>query len=185
MEAGPPGSLRSAFGAIGVVLAVFAVLGGLPRLFPSPSAALVGHEAPDFRLKVVANGGALEAHSALLSLRDLRGRAVVLDFWATWCGPCRAQVPIVDAVARRWSDRAVTFVGVDTDAPDQGDPGEFAVSHRLSYPIVRDLSGATSRDYRVEALPTLVIVSNDGHVTAVRTGVTDGAEIERLLRQAM
>jgi cytochrome c biogenesis protein CcmG, thiol:disulfide interchange protein DsbE len=172
-------------GAVGVVLAVFAVLAGLPRLFGSRGTALVGHDAPDFRLAVVASGGALQHDSSLLTLHELRGRPVVLDFWATWCGPCRAQAPIVDAVARRWSDRGVTVVGVDTDTSDQGDPGEFAVSHGLSYPIVHDLSGETSRDYGVEVLPTLVVVSGSGRIVAVRTGVTEGVEIDRLLRLAL
>jgi cytochrome c biogenesis protein CcmG/thiol:disulfide interchange protein DsbE len=185
MDAGPSGSFRSAIGAIGVVLAVFATLAGLPRLFGTRGSTLVGREAPDFNLKVVASGGALEQKSTLLALHELRGRAVVLDFWATWCGPCRAQAPIVDGIARRWSDHGVTVVGVDTDAPDQGDPGQFAVRHGLSYPIVHDVSGETSRAYGVEALPTLVVVSADGRIVAVRTGVTEDSELDRLVREAL
>jgi cytochrome c biogenesis protein CcmG/thiol:disulfide interchange protein DsbE len=180
-----PGSLRSALGAMGVVLAVFAGLAGLPRLFAMRGAALIGREAPDFQLRLVANGGALERDSTLLSLRALRGHPVVLDFWATWCGPCRVQAPIVDEIARRWSDRGVTVIGIDTDAPEQGDPGPFAVAHGLSYPIVHDVSGETSRDYGVSALPTLVVVSSEGRVVALRTGVTEGAEIERLIRGSL
>ena len=72
------------------------------------------------------------------------------------------------------------MVGVDTDTAEQGDPREFAMTHGLTYPIVRDLSGETSRSYEIESIPTLVVVSRTGKVVAVRTGITDDAEIERL-----
>jgi hypothetical protein len=74
---------------------------------------------------------------------------------------------------------------VDTDALDQGDPREFAQSEGLSYPIVRDLQGEASRLYEVANLPTLVVLSRSGRVVAVRVGITDDAEIERLLRRAL
>ncbi len=178
-----PRSAGGSLGAAGLVAALCAGLLVLPRLFPRHEAALVGLEAPDFRLDVIANAAA--AASAPLAIRELRGRAVLLDFWATWCGPCRAEAPIVDEVSRRWRDRGVVVVGVDTDSADQGDPREFARDNGLSYPIVHDESGAVSRAYGVEGLPTLVVVSRAGKVLAVRTGVTDASELDDLLRQAL
>jgi hypothetical protein len=76
-------------------------------------------------------------------------------------------------------------VGVDTDTADQGDPRSFARTHGLSYPIVHDSVGVASRAYEVEDLPTLVMVSPVGKILAVRTGLTDEAELERLVRQAL
>jgi cytochrome c biogenesis protein CcmG/thiol:disulfide interchange protein DsbE len=160
-------------------------LASVPRLFPRRDAPIVGREAPDFRLEVVANGGDVAREGTVLDVRDLRGSAVVLDFWATWCGPCRAEAPIMDEVSRRWRDRGVVVVGVNTDGSDQGDPRRFAVSHGLSYAIVHDLSGAVSRSYDVDSLPTLVVLSRAGKVLAVRTGITDGGELDRLIRQAL
>ena len=162
------------------LLAGFALL---PRVF-TPRI----REAPDFNLAVVANGAGLGpamADDKTLSLSALRGSPVLLDFWATWCGPCRAEAPIVDQVARRWHDKGVVVVGVNTDLPDQGDPRAFAMSHGLTYPIVHDTTGEASRAFAVESLPTLVVVSRSGKITAVRTGPTDDAELERLIRQAM
>jgi hypothetical protein len=95
------------------------------------------------------------------------------------------EAPIMDQVARHWRDRGVIVVGVDTDGPDQGDPRAFAAASGLSYPIAHDLVGAASHLYDVASLPTLVVLSPAGKVIAVRTGVTDEGEIERLLRKAL
>jgi thiol-disulfide isomerase/thioredoxin len=181
-SSGDPGSTLR---AVGLALALIAGFGFVPRIFARRTGPLVGHEAPDFTLPFVANGAALGAERETLSLRDLRGRAVLLDFWATWCGPCRVEAPIVDRVSRRWRDQGVVVVGVDTDTPDQGDPRDFARMHGLSYPIVRDDVGRASQSYEVDSLPTLVVVSSAGKIVAVRTGITGDAELERLIRQAL
>jgi thiol-disulfide isomerase/thioredoxin len=178
-----PRSTQTTLGALGLVLALLAGFALLPRVF-TPRI----REAPDFNLAVVANGAGLGpamADSKTLSLSELRGSAVLLDFWATWCAPCRAQAPIVDQLSRRWHDKGVVVVGVNTDSADQGDPRAFAMSHGLTYPIVHDTTGEASRAFAVESLPTLVVVSRTGKITAVRTGVTDDAELERLIRQAL
>lgn len=178
----PPSAEAGGLGMPGVVALLALLLAGfafLPRLFPEQGSAIVGHDAPDFRLGVVANGP-----PGPLSVRDLQGKVVILDFWATWCGPCRAEAPILDALSRRWHDRGVAVVGVDTDTPDEGDPAAFAHAKGLSYPIVHDETGAVSRRYGVDGLPTLVVVSPSGKIVAVRAGLTDEDELERLIRKA-
>jgi thiol-disulfide isomerase/thioredoxin len=185
---GDPRSTQTTLGALGLVLLLLAGFAVLPRIFTPRQAGGVGKDAPDFTLDVVANGGALGAGLAqkkTLSLSELRGSAVLLDFWATWCGPCRTEAPIVDRVSRRWQDKGVVVLGVNTDTPDQGDPREFAVQHGLTYPIVHDGEGLASHEFEIDSLPTLVVVSRTGKITAVRTGVTEDAEIERLLQQAL
>ena len=179
----PPIAEAGGLGTAGVVALVALLLAGfafLPRLFPEQESAIVGHDAPDFRLGVVAN-----APPGSLGLGDLKGKVVVLDFWATWCGPCRAEAPILDALSRRWHERGVNVIGVDTDTPDQGDPAAFAQAKGLSYPIVHDETGVVSRRYGVDGLPTLVVVSPSGKVVAVRAGLTDEDELERLIRKAL
>jgi cytochrome c biogenesis protein CcmG/thiol:disulfide interchange protein DsbE len=176
---------RSTLGVLGLVLVLLAAFALLPRVLRRHHAASAGRDAPDFTLALVANGATLGSDKRTLSLSELRGRAVLLDFWATWCEPCRLQAPIVDRLARRWREQGVVVVGVDTDTPDQGDPRSFALASGLSYPIVHDAVGVTSRQYEIEDLPTLVVVSRLGKIVAVRTGVTDEAELERLVRQAL
>ncbi len=180
-----PGATGTTLKALGLVLALLAGFALLPRMLRGHGAAIVGRDAPNFTLALVANGASIGVAAPTLSLSDLRGKAVLLDFWATWCEPCRLEAPIVDKLARRWNDRGVVVLGVDTDAPGQGDPGTFARARRLSYPIVHDGAGDASRDYGVEGLPTLVVVSRAGKIVAVRTGVTDDEELESLVRQAL
>jgi thiol-disulfide isomerase/thioredoxin len=180
-----PQSPRTTLAALGLVLVFLAGLAVVPRVFAFHQGSLVGRDVPEFSLSLVANGAAIGGDGARVTMGQLRGRAVLLDFWATWCPPCRAEAPIVDKISRRWSDRGVVVIGVDTDTAEQGDPREFAIAHGLTYPIVQDLSGAASRSYAIESIPTLVVVSRTGKVVAVRTGITDDAEIERLLQQAL
>jgi cytochrome c biogenesis protein CcmG/thiol:disulfide interchange protein DsbE len=166
---------------VALALAVFAVLSVVPRWLGWNTPRLVGREAPDFQLAVAANGG----DRTTLGIRDLRGRAVVLDFWATWCEPCRMEAPIVQDIAKRWEARGVTVVGVNMDTPDQGDPRAFAMSRGLTYPIVRDPASEASHRYGVDTLPTVVVVSRTGQVVGVKVGLTDDREIERLIERAL
>jgi thiol-disulfide isomerase/thioredoxin len=180
---GAPGSNQTTLGALGLVLLLLGGFALLPRVFVPRV-----REAPDFNLELVANAGSLGAgktEGKTLSLSELRGSAVLLDFWATWCGPCRAEAPIVDQVSRRWRDKGVVVVGVNTDREDQGDPREFTRAHHLTYPMVQDREGKAQEAFAVDSLPTLVVVSRSGKITAVRTGMTDDAELERLIRQAL
>jgi cytochrome c biogenesis protein CcmG/thiol:disulfide interchange protein DsbE len=185
MDLSDPRAPATSLGALGLIFVLLLGLALLPRLSRGHEGGLVGREAPDFSLALAANGASLGEGKSELKLSELRGRAVLLDFWATWCGPCRAQSPIVEHISQRWRDQGVVVVGVDTDTPDQGDPAVFARTHGLTYPIVHDAIGDVARTYAVESLPTLVVVSRTGRVVAVRSGVTEDAELERLLRQAM
>ncbi|HTB76893.1 MAG TPA: TlpA disulfide reductase family protein [Polyangiaceae bacterium] len=180
-----PRSPASVAGALGLVLVLLVGYALLPRIALFHAASIVGRAGPDFSLTLVANGASLGGDDTAVTMSRLRGRAVLLDFWATWCPPCRVEAPIVDQVARRWRDRGVVVVGVATDAPDQGDPRAFALGEGLTYPIVHDMNGEASRLYEIANLPTLVFVSRSGKVVAVRVGITDDAEIERLLRRAL
>jgi len=184
-------ALYGVAGAV-LILALLLAFAWLPRLI-HPRDADVGRAAPPMRARVVANAetlvelnvapGAPALPPAFVSMDDLKGHAVLLDFWATWCGPCKAEAPIVDRVATRFKSRGLVVVGMNTDDGELG--ARWARDHHLGYPIAFDEDQSASRAYGVEALPTLVVISKDGKVIAERTGVTPPDELERLVNAAL
>jgi thiol-disulfide isomerase/thioredoxin len=133
---------------------------------PSPD---VGHPAPDFTLTRLDGGE--------LSLSDLKGTPVIVNFWATWCGPCRAEIPALEAAQQRLGDDAI-ILGVNV----QEDPArvlDFAAELNMTYPIVLDETAATSQLYQVRAFPTTYFIDARGVIVDVYTGPLN----EPLLRQ--
>jgi cytochrome c biogenesis protein CcmG/thiol:disulfide interchange protein DsbE len=188
------------YGLAGALL-VFGFLGAfafLPRVFAGVgSGAAQGKPAPDIDMPVIANGADLEAAvdssrdaapvapgaPASMKLSDLRGKAVLLDFWATWCGPCRAEMPIVDKIAQRYKDQGLVTIGVNA-GEDADDVAPWIKANGVHYPIVGD-NGSSQRSFGVDSLPTLVVISRDGKITAIRIGMTEAAELERLVKAVL
>ena len=130
-----------------------------------------------------------------LRLQDLAGNSValdsylgkgpvVLDFWATWCGPCRAEAPVVDGLASRFKDKGLVTLGVNT-SDEEGLAAAWAARNRISFPIVYDRNNTIAGAYDVHNIPTLVVIDRQGKIHAVRTGVTPGSELERLVREVL
>jgi cytochrome c biogenesis protein CcmG/thiol:disulfide interchange protein DsbE len=164
-----------------VALVALSVLFGfaiLPRLFPTST--LIGRPAPDFALEVVTGG----AQGDRVHLSELKGQSVILDFWATWCGPCQIAAPILDRVSRKHQGKGLVVVGVNTsDQP--GLAPAFAKKMGLSYPIVYDAGDDVARQYGVSNLPTLVVINPQGNIVAIRTGVEDEGALEDLVSDAL
>ncbi|WP_394834033.1 redoxin domain-containing protein [Pendulispora rubella] len=182
----PGGGGNSIYHSVAIAVMVVGVILGfavLPRWFhASEGGALSGKPGPEFQLEVVAN--APQDGQRTLALNEYKGKAVVLDFWATWCGPCQAQSPVLDKLAHRYQDQGVAVVGINTsDAP--GAAAKWARAHQITYPIVYDDEGEISHAYGVSNLPTLVILSREGKVVAVREGFTDASELESLLKRVL
>jgi len=164
-----------------LVLSLFFGFAILPRLFAGANAELVGKPAPAFTLPVVLNG-----EGKMLSLGQFQGSAVVLDFWASWCHPCQLEAPVVNKLSQRFRERGLVVVGVDTSEPNGQEPGRaWAQEHGLSYPIVFDVDDKTATRYGVSNMPTLVVISRSGKVTAVREGLTNDSELESLVADVL
>ncbi len=161
-----------------VALVALAVLGVLPRFAPRASHG-VGGVAPDFALPVIANGDP----GARMALADLKGEAVLIDFWASWCGPCTLQAPIVDRIGKKYEGKGLRVVGINVD-----DTEEVARAHTrklgVSYPILLD-EGSAQKAYGVSRLPSLVVVDRQGNVSAFTSGVVDEDQLDRMVREAM
>ncbi len=171
---------RQAWLLIALVLGISAFFGLIIVPYIRPKPAVPKGAAPDFVLPVIVNGDP----GSRIKLSDQKGKAVVLDFWASWCAPCRQQAPIIDAVARKNKGKDVLFVGVNT-GDQRAAAVRFAQSRGLSYPAVYDPDGKVADAYNVQTLPTLVVINRSGDIIAVHHGVVSGHELEQLALQAM
>jgi thiol-disulfide isomerase/thioredoxin len=142
-----------------------------------------GATAQEFSLPVVTATG--RAGPDRLALRDLRGQAVLLDFWATWCGPCRMETPILVRLHQRFHARGLTVVGVNTDALGPAGVPSFQQAFGIPYPMVYDEGGAASTAYQVEGLPTLVLIDRAGRVRMRHAGVLDEAALSAAIAEAL
>ena len=110
-------------------------------------------------------------------LADWRGKVVVLNFWASWCGPCRGEAPLLERWHKRIARSGGTVLGVDMeDVTD--DARRFMREHRLTYPTLRDGEGDSARPFGVRGYPETLVVDRRGRIAAVTRGPVD----ERFLR---
>jgi thiol-disulfide isomerase/thioredoxin len=166
--------------AIAVLLGLSALFGLaiLPRL--GVQGRMVGKPAPALSLPVAANGTV----GSRMSLDDLKGRAVLLDFWASWCGPCAMEAPVVDRLARRYEKKGLVVMGVNVSDPPEI-VRRYAAQKGLSYPMVLDADNNVQRSYGVDKLPSLVLIGKDGNVLAFLTGLVDEASLNDIVSGAM
>jgi len=136
-------------------------------------------QAPDFSLVRV------DGQPGVVRLGELRGRVVVLDFWATWCQPCLAMLPMLHDLYREWHPRGVEFVGIDADGPmvSRAELVEFLAQRPFPYPVVIDDKEVGGR-YGVYSIPHLVIVGRDGNIARVFVGGVGRAQLAAALAAA-
>jgi len=130
-------------------------------------------KAPDFTLS--DNRG----HATTLS--SLRGKVVVLEFWATWCPPCRESVPELNAVYEKFKGKNVEFLGISLDKGSEAPSAvrDFVTEHAVSYPVVFDDQNV-NRLYGVSGIPAIFIINKDGKVVKSFTGFIPGLGITLL-----
>ena len=137
--------------------------------------ALVGKPAPDFKLDLLTDGKSFK-------LSESKGKVVVLDFWATWCGPCLQAMPQVDKVTREFKDQGVELVAVNLqESPKQ--IKAMLERHKLDMPVALDTDGAIAQKYKANAIPQTVIINRDG--TVARLFVGGGQHFDDQLREAL
>jgi len=126
----------------------------------------IGAQAPDFALRD------LEGNEVRLS--DYRGRTVLLTFWATWCGPCRLEMPTFEGRYQELKDDGFTILGLNFDEPAE-DVSAFRDELGLSFPLLLDPGGSVQRLYRVRGYPSSIFVDPQGVVRIVHIGlITEG-----------
>jgi peroxiredoxin len=105
-------------------------------------------------------------------LRDFRGRVVLLNFWATWCAPCREEMPALETLARELGPRGLTVVGVNFKESRQ-EVEAFVQEHKLAFPMLLDGAGEVAQRYQVFALPVTFLVDRRGMVVGTVLGIRD------------
>jgi peroxiredoxin len=159
------------------------VLGALFTVFAATSLAssdMIGQSAPDFALK--SSGG------ENLRLSEYRGDVVMINFWATWCGPCRQEMPLLDGLYSKYQRVGFTLLGVNID-DDSRRAMKMIDELGVTFPVLFDESKNVSKLYEVEAMPVTVLVDKEGVVRHVHHGYKPGyedkylTEIRSLLRE--
>lgn len=133
--------------------------------------------APDFELPSLEDG-------MPIALSPLRGNVVVLNFWASWCAPCRLEAPGLRRVSERYRDRGVRFLGVDYRDDDAAGRA-FVDEFRLRYPSVTDPSGSLAYDYELIGFPTTVIIDPVGTIRYRFVGYLDEEVLEDALNDVL
>jgi peroxiredoxin len=167
------------------LIAVAAVLGGvwvLASRVRQPTDGVVGtgletaprkgFSAPDFSLNTL--------DGATVRLSDLRGRPVLINFWASWCGPCRVEMPHIQAAYEDHADDGLVVLGVDQSEPVTT-VARFADEFGLTFPIPLDTDGKVSAAYQARGLPTSFFIDVDGVIRDTFTGPMSAGHIESML----
>ncbi len=135
--------------------------------------------APDLDLPTITADGAPSGER--VSLRGLRGKVVLVDFWATWCGPCRVMTPVLQRMHTRYAARGLAVVGVNVDEDGPGIVPRFRQHYGVEYPMVYDVGMGASARYEIRSLPTLLVIDRDGHVRYRHSGTESEAELASLI----
>jgi thiol-disulfide isomerase/thioredoxin len=136
---------------------------------------LAGKTAPDLVLK--------DLHGQSITLSALKGKTVLLDFWATWCGPCRADGPALEKLYRKYSDRDLVIIGISVDE-DRPAVEKFLAEHPHTYPIVLTSENDMPKPYQVGLFPTYIIIDKDGALATATEGEQGFGDLRSLLHKA-
>jgi len=140
-----------------------------------------GFRAPDFELQ--------DASGQIVRLSDLRGRPVLLNLWASWCSPCKAEMPAMQKVYETYAPSGFTILAVNTTfQDDRANALAFAKNLGLTFPLLFDSDGNVARQYRVNAMPTTFFIDSKGIIRRVVFGgpmpeALLRAEIEKMLKE--
>lgn len=114
-----------------------------------------------------------------VSLDQLKGKVVMLNFWASWCGPCRTEMPLLEQMHKRYSALGFTMVGVNVEA-DTKDAERWLKDMQVSFPVLFDRDSKVSKLYDVSAMPSTVFIDRKGNVRYLHKGYKPGDEGEYL-----
>jgi thiol-disulfide isomerase/thioredoxin len=130
---------------------------------------------PEFKLKTL--------DGRKLGPADFKGQVVVVDFWATWCGPCHIQARILEPIHEDYKGKGVQFLAANV-GEDEATVRGFVKDKPFPYPVLLDAESTVSGKLGVVALPTLMVIDKKGKVSFLQAGVVDGPSLRRVLKEA-
>jgi peroxiredoxin len=136
-----------------------------------------GKAPPDFTLK--------DASGKALRLSDYKGKVVVLNFWATWCGPCKTEIPWFIDFEKEFQARGFTVIGVSMDEDGWKVVNPYVAEHKINYPIVLANEEVNESYGGIEALPTTLLVGRDGKVAFLHAGLISREDYEKEIRRLL
>lgn len=144
---------------------------GLPIPVAQRGVVKPGEAAPNFQLR--------DLNGQLVSLSDLRGKVVLLNFWATWCDPCKDEMPRIVAAFHHYREAGLQVLAVNlTDQESLGDVRKFVDVYHVPFPVALDRKGKVRRRYALRGVPTSVFIDGQGLVRAVHTGPVTADTLE-------
>jgi cytochrome c biogenesis protein CcmG/thiol:disulfide interchange protein DsbE len=172
---------RLAFAIAGVVIVAFVGLLGWSILNKEPITGLSGitmvnRLAPDFTITTFKGDK--------ISLKDLRGKPVVINFWASWCPPCRVEAPLLEHTWRAYKDRGVVFLGIDLQDKLE-DALAYLREFNVTYPNGPDPTGEISINYGVSGLPVTFFVSKSGMIVRRWVGAIERSVLISAIEEIM
>ena len=112
-----------------------------------------------------------------IRLSDLRGQVVMLNFWASWCGPCRQEMPLLDQMYQRYQPAGFTLLGINVEA-DPKEADTLLKEIPVTFPVLYDTTSKVSETYKVDAMPSSVLIDCDGNMSYLHRGYKPGDEKE-------
>jgi len=150
---------------------IAAVIAAAALALPALAADPTGSQAPPFSLGSKAG--------STVSLAQYKGQVVMLNFWASWCGPCRQEMPLLESIYKKYNRLGFTMIGVNVE-PDSNAANEWLKQTPVSFPILYDKDSKVSKMYDVAGMPSTVIIDRTGKVRVLHRGYKPGDENEYL-----
>jgi peroxiredoxin len=140
------------------------------------TAANLRKSAPGFTLD--------DAKGAAVKLSDYKGRVVLLDFWATWCGGCKVEIPWYMEFENKYKDNGLAVIGVSMDEDGWKSVKPFLEKTKLNYPVVIGNEGL-AKQYGLEAMPMTLLIDQNGQIAASHVGLVDKDKVESEIRMLL
>ncbi len=142
----------------------------------APTGVVTRTPVPSFRLASL--------DGSRIGPSDFAGKVVLIDFWATWCGPCRLQAAYLEKLHQELAGSDVQFLAIDS-GEDEATVRRYVERNPFPYPVLLDPQDAVGRRYGIVGLPTVIIIDRQGQLVFAQTGVTSARTLRRALNQAL